>query len=589
MHTLLTHKSACLVMLCLTLAACNPSPGNSPQAQASSAAHDHAHAHTQELAHEQPAHDHMPKTAALHQFSADSELALKRPPLYAGQSAQLLFSVTDQASSAPLNQGQATLRLTALTTDNGQDSQQRTGHTAAHGTAHGAAQHQEHSTHHASQLDTAPAVQQLTLDLAQAARQVDADGQMSLNFSAPPAGEYHMSLSVRHGSGHAAHDDVFELGTVAVFTDATAAANAHQHHDHGASSPEGIRFSKPQQWRSRLATTPAELGSIRPSVTATASLRARPDAEALISAPVAGLLKPARGFPRVGQVLKAGEIIAWLIPRQGSDADQASLQAAAGKAQANLQQAHREHQRLQELYKLEAVAQKRLQDAETAEQLAKQDWQAAQARLRGLDGSSNTAGIALRAPISGTLTQVSSQAGAFVNEGEALFHIADSRRLWLEARVAEHDVLRLGQPVAASFTPSGASQSIALEFGRNATLVSVGTQLDATTRTLPVIIEFEPPPGLPLGLAAQARLYTASDTRLVRIPASSVLDESGSQVVYVQLASDIFQRRLVEVGARDGDWVAILSGLTPGERVVSRAAHLIYLSTRMASALGHSH
>lgn len=76
---------------------------------------------------------------------------------------------------------------------------------------------------------------------------------------------------------------------------------------------------------------------------------------------------------------------------------------------------------------------------------------------------------------------------------------------------------------------------------------------------------------------------------MVRVPASSVLDESGSAVVYVQVASDIFQRRLVEVGARDGNQLAILSGLAAGERVVSQGGHLIYLSTRMATTVGHTH
>lgn len=576
-HTLLTHKTGWLIMLCLMLAACTPSPPS--QTQASSEAQDHAHDHPQGHADAQPDHDHMPKATALQLFSANNELALKRPPLYAGQSAQLMFSITDLASSAPLNQGLAILRLTALKPGSGHDNNHPPGHTAGHAAGQ--------PTHHQGR-DSAAAAYQTELDMALAASQIDADGQMSLSFTAPPAGEYHMSLSVRHGSERAAHDEVFDLGSVPVFSDAAAAANAHQHHNHGASSPVGIHFSKPQQWRGRLTTTLAELGSIRPSVTATARLRARPDADVQLSAPAAGLLRPAARFPQIGQSVKAGELIAWLTPLQGSDSDLASLQATAGKTQAVLQQARRERQRLQALYELEAIAHKRLQDAETAEQLATQDWQAANARLQGLAGHGN-GGIALRAPISGRIIQVSSQAGAYVQEGAPLFHVADTQRLWLEASVAENDVLRLGQPVAASFTLAGSTHATQLEFGEHARLVAIGEQLDPATRTLPVIIEFEQPGRLPLGMAAQARLYYPSAHEVVRVPASSVLDESGSAVVYVQVASDIFQRRLVEVGARDGNQLAILSGLAAGERVVSQGGHLIYLSTRMATAVGHTH
>ena len=49
-------------------------------------------------------------------------------------------------------------------------------------------------------------------------------------------------------------------------------------------------------------------------------------------------------------------------------------------------------------------------------------------------------------------------------------------------------------------------------------------------------------------------------------------------VVYVQTGGERFARRLVRTGLRDGDYVAIIEGLAPGERVVSRGAYRVHLA-----------
>ena len=72
------------------------------------------------------------------------------------------------------------------------------------------------------------------------------------------------------------------------------------------------------------------------------------------------------------------------------------------------------------------------------------------------------------------------------------------------------------------------------------------------------------------------------------MPASAVQDESGIPVVYVQSGGESFERNLVEVGARVGERVEIVAGLEPGQRVVSKGAYLIRLSTAKAGSSGHA-
>lgn len=393
------------------------------------------------------------------------------------------------------------------------------------------------------------------------------------------SGERELTIHVESELGSQTH----ELGPVTVFADAKAAEASHGNHAHGE---KGIPFSKEQQWKIDFATGEAVKGIARPSVVATASIKAQPDGEALLAAPAAGIVRAASAFPRVGQTVKKGQVLATLAPRLGGETDQASLNAGASKAKIALEQAQRERERMDSLFKDEAIPEKRLLEARANEKLAQAELDAAQARATQTSGG---AGIAIRAPIDGTVADVAVTSGAFVAEGAPLFHVANTGRLWLEVRLPESDIGRLGTPTGASFTVDGFDRTFNVD-GKNGRLIAVGGVVDAATRTVPVIFEFaNPANALRLGMTAKAHVFSGTGREAVLIPASAVQDESGTQVAYVQTGGDSFERRVVQTGARDGDRVAILSGLEPGQRVVSKGAYLIRLSTSKAGPSGHAH
>ena len=393
------------------------------------------------------------------------------------------------------------------------------------------------------------------------------------------AGEPELTIHVESELGSQTH----EFGPVTVFADAQSAQASHSGHDHGA---EGIRFGKEQQWKIEFATAEAIKGVVRRSIAATATIRAQPDGEAQIAAPAAGIVRAADKFPRVGQPVMRGQILATLAPRLGGETDQASLNAAASKADIELERAQRERERMESLFRDEAIPEKRLLEARANEALAQAEADAARSRAKQLSGG---AGIAIRAPIDGTIADVAVTSGAYVAEGASLFHIANTGRLWLEARVPESDVGRLGKPVGASFTVDGFDRTFSVD-DKNGRLIAVGGFVEPATRTVPVIFEFaNPANALRLGMTARAQVFSGAGREAVLIPASAVQDESGTQAVYVQTGGDSFERRVIQTGARDGDRIAVLAGIYPGQRVVSRGAYLIRLSTSKAGPSGHAH
>jgi RND family efflux transporter MFP subunit len=477
------------------------------------------------------AHDE-PET--LTQFTDKTELFLEFPPLVVGQPATLAAHLTRLADFKPLTQGKLTIVLAG-----GKGADERF-------------------------VVEAPAV----------------PGIYRATMTPVAAGERELSVILESDLGTLTH----ELGPVTVFADSNAAKAGHGGHAH---DEEGIAFSKEQQWKIDFATAEAVKGLARTAIAATGTIRAPAGSEAQLVAPTAGVLRAANGFPRIGQAVKKGQVLAVLGPRLGGDSDQASLDAAAGKSQVALEQARRERERMELLFKEEAVAEKRLLDARANERMAQAEMQAATARAQQLGGGG---GIALKAPMDGIVAEVTAAAGAFVNEGAPLLHIANSGKLWLEARIPESDIGRVGNPTGAAFTVDGYDQGFAIDIGRNGSLIAVGGMVDAQTRTVPVIFEFaNPERALRLGLTARIQVFSGSVQEAVLIPASAVQDENGTQVVYVQIGGARFERRMVQTGARDGDRIAVVSGLEAGQRVVSKGAYLVRLSTSKAAAAGHAH
>lgn len=374
------------------------------------------------------------------------------------------------------------------------------------------------------------------------------------------------------------------LGPVTVYPDRKSAdAVAGEHDDEG-----GIGFTKEQQWKVDFATAEVTKRPLRAAITATGTLRGRPDGEALLTAPAPGQVQSAGKFPVLGQSVKKGDILAYLTPRLGGDTDLASLQADARKAKVELDLAAGEHVRMESLFKDEAVPEKRLLAARAAEAAARADFAAAQGRLGQYGGGAG--GIPLRAAVSGTIADVRVAPGAFAQEGALLFHIADRSVLWLELRVPESEVARLTTPSGATFHVDGIEQGFEIIPGKNGHLIATGGAVDATTRTVPVLFEFsQPDERLRIGMAARAQVFAGAAREVVAVPASAVIDENGMATVFVMTGGESFERRQVRIGARDGDWVEVIDGVEPGQRVVSRGAWLVKLASTRTGEIGHGH
>ncbi|MEA3274892.1 MAG: efflux RND transporter periplasmic adaptor subunit, partial [Pseudomonadota bacterium] len=474
-------------------------------------------------------------------FDDQTELFVEFPPLIVGESAEFLVHLTRLADFKPVTEGEVTVVLA------------------------GAGAEEE------------------TFGSTEPAR----PGLFRVRVTPGSAGSRRIRILLEAPDLSAAHD----LGEFRVFPDEASADAAFLGEESGDDG--GVVFLKEQQWRSDFATVPVERRLLRGSVPATGILRATADGEAHVTAPSAGHLTAASGgFPYTGMQVTRGQILAYLAPRLGGEADVAGLELDLQRAESNFQLASQERRRLEGLLEKGAVAERRVFEARGAEAVAGAELEAARKRLAQLtrDPGSEAGGVAVRAPIGGTIAYVNVAPGGYVAQGDRLFHVVDPGRFWLEARLAEVDLGRIRQPAGAWFRAQGFDRAFEVDPARGARVVAFGGMVDPVSRTVPAVFEFQNPDDrLRVGLFVTARVYTGDEQDALAVPAGALVDDGGAQVVYVQLGGERYERRLVQTGLRDGDYVAILEGLEPGERVVSRGAYLVHLAAGTPAEAGHGH
>jgi len=186
------------------------------------------------------------------------------------------------------------------------------------------------------------------------------------------------------------------------------------------------------------------------------------------------------------------------------------------------------------------------------------------------------------------VVEIQAALGASYDEGAPLFRIVRTDRVELQALVPGSDA-PLAQPVTEiALEIAGRDEAIVLEPDR---MHDAGV-IDPATRALPVQFQVRNPNGqLLIGQTGTAVLYAGSRQKLPAVPREAVLMEAGRPYVFVQVGGETFNRRYIEIGTRDGDQVGVRSGLTPGERVVTRGAYDVQLASAAGAlpAEGHVH
>lgn len=300
-----------------------------------------------------------------------------------------------------------------------------------------------------------------------------------------------------------------------------------------------------------------------------AKIQADPTRVIHIYPPVGGRVVSMQVKP--GDIVKQGQTLATL-----DSSDVTSARADYRQALTNQELKEKSLKRAQLLYQHEVLAEKDLQAAQADYELSQEDVARAESRLRilGIDASGTTAMFPLRAPNSGVVLDIGAASGEFSKSLDApapLCTLADLNQVWVVGNVFEKDVqgIRLGSEAAVTVSAYPGETW-------TGTVAALGDEVDPNTRTLSLRVVL-PNPRLKLKPEMFASLRVLRmRTDGIRVPVSAVLrDGDDSGTVYVEMSAGHYDKRQVLLGTVQENQVVILSGLKPGERLVTQGALLI--------------
>jgi membrane fusion protein (multidrug efflux system) len=260
-----------------------------------------------------------------------------------------------------------------------------------------------------------------------------------------------------------------------------------------------------------------------------------------------------------GRRVKEGDVLVELDTRQ----EQAQLTAA----EAELELARLTFERMKTLIAHDAVSRAEFDAAAAAEKQA-------EARIREIQAT--IARKTIRAPFSGVLGIRAVNLGQYVTSGDAIVPLQSLDPIYVNFGVPQQDAaaIRAGREVRITAADLGE-----VEFtGR---ITAIDSVVDETTRNVTVQVTLANAAGrLRPGMFVQAHVMLGATQSVIALPASAISYAPYGDSVFV--VADLkdpdgrtyrgVRQQVVKLGGSRGDQTAVLSGISPGEEVVTSGA-----------------
>lgn len=349
------------------------------------------------------------------------------------------------------------------------------------------------------------------------------------------------------------------------------AATAHEGHEpspipDGASLsgdvprrlPDGSIFlPKPSQRLLTIRSQIAVEGTAKRAVTLVGRIIADPNRSGVVQSIAGGRVSPpAGGLPRLGQMVKQGDVLARVDPALPL-ADQSTLAEKQRDLEGAILLARQKYDRLARIGG-QAIPRASIEDAEL-------EISNLQQRLAGLRAA-KLQPEALTAPIDGVVSTSRVVAGQVVAAQDVLFQIVDPSSLWVEALL--FDQLDPGAIVeATAVMANGAAVRLSYR-GRGRALQAQAVQIQFAV--------LEPPEGVAIGLPVTVIARKAEPARGMLLPRDAIVrGAAGEMVVWHQLEPERFVARQVRTEPFDGAQVLVTGGITARDRIVVHGAETL--------------
>jgi len=232
----------------------------------------------------------------------------------------------------------------------------------------------------------------------------------------------------------------------------------------------------------------------------------------------------------------------------------ADLLAQLKKQEAQLKLTEKNLERLGELVKVNGVS--------------KQEYDATQTQMAAIQADiellrTQVARTEIRAPFEGIIGLKNVSEGAFVTPTNIIATLQQTNPLKVDFAIPEKYAVQVRQGAALRFTVDGFRDTF------EATVYAIEPKIELTTRNVKIRARCNNSSGrLRPGMFAKVRLGLENLNDAVMIPSQAVIPEArGKKVILSKNGMAVFAS--VETGIRDEEMVQIISGVQPGDTVIT--------------------
>jgi RND family efflux transporter MFP subunit len=260
-----------------------------------------------------------------------------------------------------------------------------------------------------------------------------------------------------------------------------------------------------------------------------------------------------------------------------------ALEAVEAQARTAEARARREYERAQQLREYGLITPQSFDDTRTAVEAAESATSAARAQVR--TAKAHLSKSFLNSPIDGVVALRGVNVGDRVENmggGDPLFRIVDTRVLDLTVAVPSSRIalVRVGQPLEFQ-TDAVPGRSFV------GTVMFINPTIDEASRSARVVAEVPNGEGLlKAGAFVRGRIAVATRPDVLQVPREALLawdvEQRTAEVFVVE--GGRADRRAVTTGATSGGMVEVVTGLRPGEQVVTRGGFALRAGDRVAPA-----
>ena len=334
----------------------------------------------------------------------------------------------------------------------------------------------------------------------------------------------------------------------------------------------GSNVTLTAEQRHNITLTPVASGPFHKIVDTTGIVDFDNNQATAMLAPFSGTVSQLLVEP--GQAVRKGEALARVV-----SPDYAAAVSTYRKALVTARNARKLADLDKDLLAHQGVSAKEAEQAETDAASAEADRDAGLQALQSLgvdagvirdtrDGKNTAAAEGtIRSPIAGTVVEKLIQPGQLLQASTTpVFTVADLSKVWVMAHIFDTDLGAVHLGDTAQVT--GAGKTL------NGRVDNIAAEVDPNTRSIAVrIVVDNPGEFLKRQMYVQVRTQDRQDAQALLVPVSAILhDDENLPYVYVEQADGSFARAHVTVGYRSGERTSILSGVRPGDRVVTDGA-----------------